>query len=294
MKKSAIFSAIIISMLTLSMVAAFESPAPVPGTNLPADPFKGIADLFTSLLKGVGEVFGTAVGANPFGLAQDVFARMVIFLLVAVIIFKPAEKLTGNKPASWIVAIGVSLLGVRFIDVNIINAVLLPYGALALALSTMLPMILYGIFIYSEDVPAWIRGAGWWIFFACWLALYIWRTPTVGTDSLMYLISGGISLGLALFDNRLNGMIERLKMGSADLTEKVSMMTAEKAKLESDYQAVIEQKDREIAAGTANAARIQDWNARIANLSAALQAANELTAKLGKRIKTPKKTSSKR
>ena len=143
-----LISSIVPIILLASLVAAIEYPAPVLGTERPAGAFDGLSMLLTDLLKGIGSVFETAVGKTPFGLDATIFAKMILFILVAVMLYLPAMKLTKeSKPLATLIAISVSLLGVRFIDANIVNAILLPYSALTLALSTLLPMLLYGIFI---------------------------------------------------------------------------------------------------------------------------------------------------
>jgi len=270
--KLLIFSIIPIILL-MSLVAAIQPAPPVPGTNLPANPFQGISELLTGVLKTVGDVFGMAVGKEPFGLAEEIFSRMIIFLLLTAILYMPASKLAKNKAISFIIAAGVSLLGVRFIDATIVNAVLLPYGVLAIALSTMLPLILYGFFIYNEDIPAFIRKAGWWFFVACFLALFIWRAPTV-TDSTalsMYLLSGGLAVFAAIVDRPLKAQIDKLKLNLQDAEGKIKTLEEEKMKYEAYYDNATIDLDRSIKNGTATGSELAKKQAYIAGLEKALK-----------------------
>jgi len=293
-----LISSIVPIILLASLVAAIEYPAPVLGTERPAGAFDGLSMLLTDLLKGIGSVFETAVGKTPFGLDATIFAKMILFILVAVMLYLPAMKLTKeSKPLATLIAISVSLLGVRFIDANIVNAILLPYSALTLALTTLLPMLLYGIFIYNEDLPAGVRKFGWWFFVACFLALYTWRYQSLTISagaSMIYLISGVMAVVLAISDRKIDEIIQGLKLKNVELSGRVTILTDEKAKIESDYKALIEQRDREIASGTAGPARIQDMDNRIANVLIAINGLSKSITKLSsKPKKTPKKTRNK-
>jgi len=245
MKKSVrflIFSIIPIILLT-SLVMAIQPAPAMPATNLPANPFQGISDLLTGLLKTVGDIFGMAVGSTPFGLGEDIFAKMILFIIITMILYVPSEKLSGNKPwIAWIVSIGVSLLGVRFIDSSIVNAILLPYGVLTIALSTMIPLILYGFFIYNENLPSFVRKTGWWFFVACFLALYIWRAPTItdSTASLMYLLSGGLAVCAAIIDKKLYTKIEETKIAAATANQDISAVQAEVDKMKTEKEGLLD------------------------------------------------------
>jgi len=323
MKREVKLLALIVPIILLSsLVVAISTPAPMPGTSLPANPFQGISELLVGVLQTVGDVFKYAFGESPLGLGEDVFARAILFIIVISVLYWPASKLTkGNKTLSILVSGGVALLGVRFIDANTLNAVLLPYSAVTLAISVIVPIALYGIFIYNEDIPAPIRKAGWWILAFCYLALWIWRSPSLavaaaqssssaaaaqtslfaaplpaGTppSDIWYLGGFVLCIVLGFLDRQIDATIEKLKRENATLKENFTEMTAENAKLNSDYKALLEEKNRMIASGTATAASLQDMENRLGNLQIAIQGMNKSMAAIGKRLPSIKPTRTRR
>ena len=124
MKKSVlILGLFVFSILMINFVVAQALPAPPVTLNQ-------IGKFFDDLLK------GTSGGES--------LARLLLAMLITAVLYQPALKITNEKPGvAFIVAFIVSVLGVRFLSSSeMIQGILLPYGALAIVISSVLPFLL--------------------------------------------------------------------------------------------------------------------------------------------------------
>jgi len=181
MKKSVIILASIFSVVILSSLVAAQM--------LPAPPIamRDVTNFFSNLLVGIPYQMG-------------VFARVMLVLLITIILLKPAEKIVGTERSglALMVALIVSILGIRFIPVNAILGLLLPYGVLAVALSALIPFLLFAGFISTSDLQAWVRKTGWTFFGVVFLGFWWTRFSEIGDLAWIYLF-GAIACFTMLF-----------------------------------------------------------------------------------------------
>jgi len=236
-----VFSIIPIILLA-SFVAAIRPAPPLMETNLPANPFQELSNILVGLLQAVGDVFGSLTGVDPLGLGELVFTRMLIFILLTCVLYVPAKIFA--KGSTWVpltISAIVALLGARFITENMINAILLPYGTLAITLSLLIPLIMFGVLINTTEFPPWVRKFGWWLFFAAFLGLYIWRGNDIKSEGrTLYVLFALAALVAAIIDKQIHKVIYQAALSSSSgnviksrLKDKITELeTAYKMKLE--------------------------------------------------------------
>lgn len=213
MKKSGfIFGAMLSGIFTSAIVSAAQA--------LPAPPITldGLRTFFSALL--VGTYHG----------GEDVVSRLFIFLVLAVVLYKPSEKILGDDKSNLALFLSalVSLLAVRFFSPDMIQGLLLPYGALGIVLSIFLPFLLFGAFIVTSDITPSLRKLGWWLMTGIFCFLWWTRWSNIGDMAWIYLFAALLSLVAVWFDGTLRkwifqGKVERSNVESRAIASEVAM-----------------------------------------------------------------------
>ena len=116
MKKGAL---IITSFLFAVLLVNFASAAvPLPAPNLPADygPFgsssTGLAQAVKGMIDGLGATINYALGGSGFG---DIsFAKFLLFILVCIVLYKPAEMIVGAGKKGLAITVSIMSLYLEY------------------------------------------------------------------------------------------------------------------------------------------------------------------------------------
>ena len=251
MKKGAIiFGGILSVILVASLVAAQNMPAPMP--NLPIGPedaaisggavtsganiakaFQPLIDLFAGLFQGLAGALNAVTGNTDIG--QFVFAKFIIFLILAYVLAIPAKKLTGGSDTvGWIVSLLVSMLGVYFLPESVLRMLVVPYNALAVSI-VLTGAILLG-FWFFERYTRTIRKIGWMLMLIAITGLYLYNMATYnGLNSgiqLAYAVGFLASLVLFFLDTPINNFFNRMKIEKEDQAQAYAKYTS----LQTEYE----------------------------------------------------------
>lgn len=235
MKKSNILI-LIISILVLSSLipssVSSETNLPKFG-EFPAEPTYNPP---TIDFKGIGEFFKTTFIyiLHPSGGGADLFARGLLFILLCSILYAAAKKVpVFSDKVALLVAVIVSILGVRFLTQEMISGILLPYGTLAIVATIGLPYILF--FYLIEGMDKNIRKFGWIFFGATMLGLGWMRWTDIGKMAYLYIVAGLIALFVFVpFDkywHKLRTSIKHGKERSETAKGELYILVGEKNKL---------------------------------------------------------------
>ena len=147
------------------------------------------------------EVFFGEVSDASILLAKLLFA-FIVFSVVWMAIKN--VSIFGSRRMRWIVSLVATLLSIRWImNVELIQAILLPYNALGIAIVSGIPFVLF-FFVVKDINPVYKKTA--WIFFAVvFVGLWWFRS---GGDyaseftkfSSIYLITALLALCMVVFD----------------------------------------------------------------------------------------------
>ncbi|MBU2522906.1 MAG: hypothetical protein KKE23_01290 [Nanoarchaeota archaeon] len=203
MKKGAIIFGAILSAVSASSLALAQ--------NLPAPPVT-LNDLSMFLNSIFSADFGT-------GLA----AKLLLFLLLAVVLYKPAEKIAGGSSnIGMTISVVISLMAVKFLTPEIARGLFLPYEALGVVLSIFIPFILFGAFMITSDLPKVVRNIGWFMLGGLFIYLWFVRWTDIGDLAWYYLVATVMAVLGAAFDGTLhrlwyNSKIQRREGVSAGI-----------------------------------------------------------------------------
>jgi len=120
------------------------------------------------------------VAVGDYSTSQFFFAKVLLFILLFVVlssIMKELPRIGDNKAVANIVSLIISILAVRFMSENqLILGVLLPYGTLGIAITTIIPFMAFFYFLHASKMGGAGRKLAWGffiiVFFVLWNARY--------------------------------------------------------------------------------------------------------------------------
>jgi|TARA_Y100000310_G_scaffold155379_1_gene154845 hypothetical protein len=137
------------------------------------------------------------------------FEKLLLFILVGVFVYLALGNISlfddKNKKLAKLIAVIVSLIGIRNIDYLWFNTIFTQYAVLFVAIAGILPFVIYWFFL--KEMPALPRKVG-WIFFAV-VYFGLWITTEVDAHEEVYLITALASLFYAFFvDSSVHNWLE--------------------------------------------------------------------------------------
>jgi hypothetical protein len=203
MKKSLIFILSLFALFSVINLVSAQYYSYGPSNFFFSDTINRVISIVQDIL---GPVFAVLLGDGSID--QYFFSRILLLFIVFTVVFvvlKKIEIFKDNKAVIFIVSAAISILGARFIsESELIQGILLPYGALSVALTIFLPFLIYFYFVHTS-VPSGIgRKLAWIIFGAVFFGLWWTRYDTMAESNWIYWL--GI-LGIAIsfiFDNTIH------------------------------------------------------------------------------------------
>ncbi len=108
------------------------------------------------------------------------FGKLLIFIIAFSLIFVIMGKvpfLEGHKKSASIIALAVSILSVRYLTQDWVDTVILPYSVLGIAMTSLLPFIIY--FFFVKELPTTTMRKVAWIFaFVIFMGMFLYRIDT--------------------------------------------------------------------------------------------------------------------
>jgi hypothetical protein len=237
----------LITSLTI-FLTSLVSAGPVQGLYQLTD---GLREVIRILIQFIGN---TIFEINAFD--EYLFAKLLLFTLILLVVYTVISKnsifggVTGNKTIQWIISIAVSILAIRYLPDNFIQAILLQYGTLAVGITVFLPLIIYFFFVQQSGIGPFGRKVAWLVYLVGFFALWSIRRDDLGEANWIYWIAIAFVLISLLFDKRIH---RYFGLSSA---RKIMRMTKEKQhrhwkrellQLEEDYRnGVIEKQQYDI------------------------------------------------
>lgn len=221
MKKGVVIFGLFLCVVILSF--SFVSAAAV------VNPFKPIIDMVSGLISGSYEALKPALelllGSNDGAItgdigAEDIFFAKILLLIIffgmvyGILSFSGMDFLTAKPWVLWLISIGVSILGVRFLDAELVSTIILPYSVLGVAITAGLPFVVYFIFVERgmQNTGRLARRTAWIFFAVIFLAIYSIRYPELPTYSYIYLLTAILAAFMAAFDGTIQRFWYKLGM----------------------------------------------------------------------------------
>jgi hypothetical protein len=172
------------------------------------------------LEQNVGQYFAWFLG----GTGDYLFERILLFFILIAFLFVIIKRIPffkNNLGANIVVTIAISLLISRFFgDTEYLKTVLAPYTVLGIALSAVIPLVIYFFFVESFESST-LRKILWIFFIVVFFGIWSTRAPDLGQAAYIYLLTGIVALVLLFADGTIRRIMWKERMGqmSAKTTE---------------------------------------------------------------------------
>ncbi len=161
-----------------------------------------------------GPIFGALFNTTSFD--EYLFVK-ALFLIVLFLLIRFSlsnfPRLGERQGVVIVISLIVSILAIRYLgDISIVKTILIPYSVLGIAITSIIPFIIFFYFIEASDSSA-IRKFGWTTFFVIFSALAIsrWNDLRVSggyfdgwSAAWIYFIIAIIAGIFLIFDNRIH------------------------------------------------------------------------------------------
>jgi len=249
--KQRVYLNFVISLLVLILVVNLVSARSIT---------EDIKNVGTGVYDVVKPVFEAILGVVPEDNGQQyLFAKVLFFLIVLSIIWVTLSKIdffSDNSAVLWVISIAASVLAVRWIGGKaVIDTIILPYSALGITVSALLPFVLYFFIIevgLGDPKPRTLRRVAWVFFAVVFIGLWLSRDESLLTAQGSY--AGYIypvTAALALVVLFMDGTIQKMRVRMA--TEK--LRGANKERLLDNLRDELHELDDRLTRGTITRAR---------------------------------------
>jgi len=200
-KKKMLF---LFSILALPFVSAQGLPRPERAIE---EVIGSVQNIFTPIFS---VLFGSYISD------EFLFAKILLAILLFVVINAVMQKMPqfrNQKGVSAIIAIVISIFAVRFISENdLVSGILLPYGALGVALTAILPFLIFFYFIHDSQMGSFGRRITWFFFAVVFVVLWYAKSSDLGgiSNQIYGWTLAGVTIAF-IFDGNIHqyfGMFE--------------------------------------------------------------------------------------
>jgi len=141
---------------------------------------------------------------------------LLLFLLYIVIrsILGKSEIFGEDFRINSIIALLVSIIAIRYLaNIDVIEAIILPYGTLGVAILGLIPGIIFFYFLYNSKIAGGGRKLAWIIFGVIFLALWWVRASEIGeTGNIIYTGVAIAIIVVILFDKSIKAYFMGMDM----------------------------------------------------------------------------------
>ena len=193
----------VLAFLTV-MLSSLVSAGPVEGVQQLAE---GAREM---IMVGVRFISSVIFDLNAFN--ELLFAKILILLIIFFVVFSVLDKNSifgigvrlSDKKITIIISSAISILSVRYLPNNFVEAILLQYSAFAVGITTLLPLLIFFFFIHQSGVGSFGRKSGWALYGIALGALTAFIYSDLGAARYLYWIGIIIVIVAFLFDKPIH------------------------------------------------------------------------------------------
>lgn len=166
-----------------------------------------IIRFINALLGFLSPVFELIIG--DYNTSEFFFAKILLFILLVIIIKNILDRTPigeNNEKISFVLSLVVSTLSIRFISQNqFFEAIFIQYGTIGIAITTILPMVIFFYFIQNTKVGTYGRKVFWTIYVVTLSAIWISKSNEIPTTAnWIYGITITTAIIFIFFDKSIN------------------------------------------------------------------------------------------
>ena len=182
-----------------------------------------VQNIINGMAQVAAPLFGVAFGY--YETTEFLFVKILVFIVLFVVIktaVKATPRLGENNMVTIVISLVVSILAIRFMSENdFFRGILLPYGALGVALATLLPFLIYGFFVHKSFDSGSIRRAAFVFYIIVFGIIWISRYDEINqVSNYIYLSTLILAICLILFDKQVKAYFRKGEIEAA--TEEIN------------------------------------------------------------------------
>lgn len=139
-------------------------------------------DTITEILSPLFEII-----IGDYSSSEFFFSKVLLFILLLIVIIKILEKTPlgeNNKKVNIIISILVSIISIRFINENsFFESIFIQYGVLGIAITTIIPLVIFFFFVHNTKVGTYGRKMFWLIYIITLMAIWISKSSELSEVS---------------------------------------------------------------------------------------------------------------
>ncbi len=137
---------------------------------------------------------------------------LLAFVLFAVVwaILDKVNFLNGNQLVLWVISLAIPILGIRFLSEDWIQTILLPYSTIGIAISALIPLMVYFVLVQSFDSST-FRKIAWILAAVIFIGLYVTRFDELAQSAWVYPTAAGACIAFLLLDKTIKKAWSKVK-----------------------------------------------------------------------------------
>jgi len=149
----------------------------------------GLRETIHILLQFLSEIILDLNSFDEYAFAKILIALIIFFVVYTVI--RNNDILGAKKPVRIIVTSAITILAIRYMPSNFVEVILLQYSTFAIAITTILPLLIFFFFVHQSEFGDRGRQIAWFIYGVVLFSLMSSR-PEVLESTARYVYYGGI------------------------------------------------------------------------------------------------------
>jgi len=138
-------------------------------------------NVINNILSILSPIFQEVIGEYD---TSDFFFSKVLLLILLIIILKNIIDRTpiseGNGKIGLLISVIISIISIRFMNENeFFEAIFIQYGVLGIAITTILPMVIFFYFIHNTNVGTFGRKVFWMIYTVILTGIWIVKSSEI-------------------------------------------------------------------------------------------------------------------
>ena len=145
------------------------------------------------------------------------FERFLLFMIILSIVYfaiKRVPAFEDNKGVIWVISVVVPILSIRYMDFEWINTILIQYQVLGIAITGLLPFLIYMFFLHNVSENSTVRKIGWILFIVIYFGL--WATNPEQNYGIVYFWVMAIALLFLLADGTIHRIYVNQELKESD------------------------------------------------------------------------------
>lgn len=166
-----------------------------------------VSIVLDSMLGILAPFFELIIG--DYSTSEFFFSKVLLLILLTIIVKFILEKTPvagDNKKISLILGIIISVIAIRFINENnLFEAILIQYGVLGIAITTILPMVIFFYFIHNNKIGSFGRKVFWTLYAVIMIALWLSKSSELpGVANWIYILGIIAVIIFIIFDRTIH------------------------------------------------------------------------------------------